>query len=33
VVGESDLDGGKEAKDRQPIANLRATVLKALGIN
>ena len=33
VVGESDPEGGKEAKDKQPIANLHATVLKALGIN
>ena len=33
VVGETDPEGGKEAKDKQPIANLHATVLKALGIN
>ena len=33
VVGESDPDGGKEPKDRQPIANLHATVLKVLGID
>ena len=33
VVGESDPDGGKDAKDKQPIANLHATVLKALGID
>jgi uncharacterized protein (DUF1501 family) len=33
VVGESDPEGGKEPKDRQPIANLHATVLKALGID
>ncbi len=33
VVGESDPAGGKEPKDKQPVANLHATVLKALGIN
>lgn len=33
VVGESDPNGGKDAKDKQPIANLHATVLKALGID
>jgi uncharacterized protein (DUF1501 family) len=33
VVGESDPEGGKQAKDEQPIANLHATVLKALGID
>jgi hypothetical protein len=33
VVGESDPAGGKEARDRVPVANLHATVLKALGIN
>jgi len=33
VVGESDPDGGKEPKDKQPIANLHATILKALGID
>jgi uncharacterized protein (DUF1501 family) len=33
VVGESDPEGGKEPKDRQPVANLHATVLKALGID
>ncbi len=33
VVGESDPAGGKEPKDRQPVANLHATVLTALGIN
>jgi uncharacterized protein (DUF1501 family) len=33
VVGESDPAGGKESKDRQPIANLHATVLRALGID
>ncbi len=32
VVGESDPDGGKMPKDRVPVANLHATVLKALGI-
>jgi hypothetical protein len=33
VVGESDPAGGKESKDRQPIENLHATVLTALGID
>jgi hypothetical protein len=33
VVGESDPAGGKESKDKQPVANLHATVLKALGID
>jgi hypothetical protein len=33
VVGESDPEGGKHAKDEQPIANLHATVLRALGID
>jgi uncharacterized protein (DUF1501 family) len=33
VVGESDPSGGKEPKDKQPVANLHATVLKALGID
>lgn len=34
VVGESDPNGGKLPEDkRQPIANLNATVLKALGID
>ena len=33
VVGESDPNGGKEPKDRQPVANLHATVLKAVGID
>ena len=33
VVGESDPEGGKQSKDEQPIANLHATVLKALGID
>jgi uncharacterized protein (DUF1501 family) len=33
VVGESDPNGGKEPKDKQPVANLHATVLKALGID
>ncbi len=33
VVGESDPAGGKEPKDRQPVANLHATVLRALGID
>ena len=33
VVGESDPSGGKEPKDRQAVANLHATVLKALGID
>jgi Protein of unknown function (DUF1501) len=32
VVGESDPEGGKTAKDVVPVANLHATVLKALGI-
>src|SRR5262245_39047360 len=32
VVGESDPSGGKEPKDKQPVANLHATVLAALGI-
>jgi hypothetical protein len=33
VVGESDPEGGKQAKNRVPVANLHATVLKALGID
>lgn len=33
VVGESDPAGGKEPKDRQPVENLHATVLAALGID
>jgi uncharacterized protein (DUF1501 family) len=33
VVGESDPEGGKHSKDEQPIANLHATILKALGID
>jgi uncharacterized protein (DUF1501 family) len=33
VIGESDPDGGKEPKNPQPVANLHATVLTALGIN
>lgn len=33
VVGESDPEGGKEPKDKQPVANLHATVLTALGID
>lgn len=33
VVGESDPAGGKEPRDKQPAANLHATVLKALGID
>jgi uncharacterized protein (DUF1501 family) len=33
VVGESDPEGGKHSKDEQPIANLHATVLEALGID
>jgi uncharacterized protein (DUF1501 family) len=33
VVGESDPEGGKQSKNEQPIANLHATVLKALGID
>jgi uncharacterized protein (DUF1501 family) len=33
VVGESDPEGGKEPKDRQPVANLHATILHALGID
>jgi uncharacterized protein (DUF1501 family) len=33
VVGESDPEGGKEPKDRQPVANIHATALKALGID
>lgn len=33
VVGESDPAGGKEPKDRQPVANLHATALAALGID
>jgi uncharacterized protein (DUF1501 family) len=33
VIGESDPSGGKEPKDKQPVANLHATVLKALGID
>jgi hypothetical protein len=32
VVGESDPEGGKMPKDRVPVANLHATILKALGI-
>jgi uncharacterized protein (DUF1501 family) len=33
VVGESDPAGGKQATNPVPIANLHATVLKALGID
>lgn len=33
VVGESDPDGGKKAKDPVPVADLHATVLTALGID
>jgi uncharacterized protein (DUF1501 family) len=33
VVGESDPEGGKQPKNPVPIANLHATVLKALGID
>jgi uncharacterized protein (DUF1501 family) len=33
VVGESDPSGGKKPKDEQPIANLHATVMHALGID
>lgn len=33
VVGESDPNGGKQAKNVVPIANLHATVLKAVGID
>jgi len=33
VVGESDPAGGKQAKNIVPVANLHATVLKALGID
>jgi uncharacterized protein (DUF1501 family) len=33
AIGESDPEGGKELKDKQPAANLHATVLKALGID
>jgi len=33
VVGESDPNGGKEPKDRVPVADLHATVMKALGID
>lgn len=33
VVGESDPAGGKDSKDQQPIANLHATILAAVGIN
>jgi hypothetical protein len=33
VVGESDPEGGKKPKDPVPVADLHATVLKALGIN
>jgi uncharacterized protein (DUF1501 family) len=33
VVGESDPDGGKEPRDKVPVADLHATVLKALGID
>jgi hypothetical protein len=33
AIGESDPAGGKELKDKQPIANLHATVLAALGID
>lgn len=33
AVGESDPAGGKESKDRQPVANLHATILRALGID
>lgn len=33
VIGESDPAGGKEPKDPVPVANLHATVLKAMGID
>jgi hypothetical protein len=33
VVGESDPTGGKQSKNQVPVANLHATVLKALGID
>lgn len=33
VVGESDPTGGKQPHDPQPIQNLHATILAALGIN
>lgn len=33
AIGESDPAGGKEPKDKHPVANLHATVLKALGID
>ncbi len=33
VVGESDPAGGKQSKNPVPVANLHATVLKALGID
>jgi uncharacterized protein (DUF1501 family) len=33
VVGESDPSGGKQAKNPVPVANLHATILKALGID
>jgi uncharacterized protein (DUF1501 family) len=33
VVGESDPAGGKQAKNPVPIANIHATILKALGID
>jgi uncharacterized protein (DUF1501 family) len=33
AVGESDPAGGKEPKDKQPVANLHATILKAVGID
>jgi len=33
AIGESDPEGGKDPADKQPVANLHATVLRALGIN
>ena len=33
VVGESDPAGGKQAKDVVPIADLHATIMKAVGVN
>jgi len=33
AVGESDPAGGKTSKDTQAVANLHATILKALGID
>ncbi len=33
AVGESDPAGGKEPKDKQAVANLHATILKAVGID